>query len=396
MDQSAPSEAAAGHGTAAAKGSSRQGPVAGSASPPASESVAAAAAASAEIAAVPNRAPLRPAEPAAALAAPEAPAATERDATPVAVRRKDEQVVLAVHPTAPFEAVRDGLRKLFARPGSEDPLPGDAAFFDAARAAARLGRLPDRTARLDLDTRGIDLFDLRRLVHLLKDDHQVTVTGIYCTSAALHRYVEQELKLRVVVREQDDLDLDADEGGDEPTEATRIEGASVEPEQAPVPPAPTAEEPVSAPLAAVSAMDVASGKDGAESGRRVMLVDKTLRSGANIRFPGDVIVFGDVNAGAHIEAAGNILVLGSLRGLAHAGAPSDEASVILAFELRPTQLRIGRKIGFPLKRDEREGSGGFAALLHLDRSAARPPTNEIAFVRDGQILIEDYRGRLPV
>ena len=87
---------------------------------------------------------------------------------------------------------------------------------------------------------------------------------------------------------------------------------------------------------------------------------------------------------------------GSLRGLAHAGAPNDEGCVILAFELRPTQLRIGRKIGFPPKRDEREGSGGLAALLHLDRSGTRAPATEVAFVREGQITLEEYRGHLPI
>ena len=111
--------------------------------------------------------------------------------------------------------------------------------------------------------------------------------------------------------------------------------------------------------------------------RRVMVVERTLRSGASVRFRGDVLVYGDVNAGAQIEAVGNIIVLGALRGLAHAGSDGDDAALIISFDLRPTQLRIGRRIAFPPAQP---------------RSRSSLP--EVARVRDGEIVLQDFRGRL--
>ena len=131
-----------------------------------------------------------------------------------------------------------------------------------------------------------------------------------------------------------------------------------------------------------------------EGDRRVLAVSRTLRSGAIVRFPGDVVVYGDVNAGAHIEAGGNIIVLGALRGLAHAGAQGDTAAVVLGFDLKPAQLRIADHIAFP------EGGGparasGLLALFQRDRSAKGAFAPVVALVRDGHIVLEDYRGRLP-
>jgi septum site-determining protein MinC len=130
-----------------------------------------------------------------------------------------------------------------------------------------------------------------------------------------------------------------------------------------------------------------------EPGRRLLVVERTLRSGANIRYPGDVIVYGDVNAGAQIEAGGNIIVLGSLRGMAHAGAESDESATIVGFEIRPSQLRIGRKIGYP--PDRPRSSGGLLALFGAGKAQEKGFSPEIAYVKEGAIVLEDWRGRLP-
>ncbi|MEQ1507763.1 MAG: septum site-determining protein MinC, partial [Myxococcota bacterium] len=120
-----------------------------------------------------------------------------------------------------------------------------------------------------------------------------------------------------------------------------------------------------------------------DGGRRSHTLHKTLRSGAVIRYDGDLYVFGDVNPGAQVVATGNIIVLGALKGVAHAGAGGDEAAFILAFDLRPTQLRIGRRIAVPPGR----------------KPGAAPPAAfgaaELATVRDGQIAVEPYKGRVP-
>ena len=78
-----------------------------------------------------------------------------------------------------------------------------------------------------------------------------------------------------------------------------------------------------------------------------LLVKNTCRSGTSILHNGDVVVLGDVNPGAQVIATGDIIILGALRGIAHAGADARDATeaFIIAFVLRPLQLRIGRYIG---------------------------------------------------
>ncbi len=73
---------------------------------------------------------------------------------------------------------------------------------------------------------------------------------------------------------------------------------------------------------------------------RTLLIERTLRSGQFISYPGHVVVMGDVNPGAEIVAGGHIMVFGSLRGVAHAGAYGNINAVVTAFRLNPTQLRI--------------------------------------------------------
>lgn len=257
------------------------------------------------------------------------------------LRAQDGVLVLELDPQAAFEALRQGVRDLF-------------------------GASPDRfrgmDARLDLKDRGIDLFDLRRLIHVLKDEFGVTVTGLICTQENLQRFAERELKLKVRTHRPAAADLL------EPTPPTPLDppepgpkaAAAAAPTPAPAPDEPTAEE------------------DNA--GRRTLVLERALRSGQVIRHGGDVLVMGDVHAGAEVIAGGNVLVMGALRGLAHAGCRGDAAAFVLALELRPTQLRIGRNIAFPGERPA-PGRAGWIP--------------EIAWVNDTEITIEPYAGRLP-
>ena len=115
----------------------------------------------------------------------------------------------------------------------------------------------------------------------------------------------------------------------------------------------------------------------AERGRRTLTLYRTLRSGAAVRFDGDLYVFGDVNPGAQVIATGNVTVLGGLKGMVHAGAAGEENACIFALSLRPTQLRIGRKIA-----------------VAPDRSAETMPLPEMASVIGDQIVIEPFSGKL--
>ncbi|NLJ41728.1 MAG: septum site-determining protein MinC [Clostridiales bacterium] len=99
----------------------------------------------------------------------------------------------------------------------------------------------------------------------------------------------------------------------------------------------------------------------------------TLRNGQRVDYKGNIIVMGDVNPGAEVVAGGNIIVLGNLRGMAHAGAAGDMDAVVIALFLQPTQLRIGSIITRS-PEDETE----------------RPQYPEIAYIKDGGMLIEPY------
>jgi len=75
-----------------------------------------------------------------------------------------------------------------------------------------------------------------------------------------------------------------------------------------------------------------------------LYLEMTVRSGGDIRHPGTVVIFGDVNPGGMVVANGDILVWGRLRGIAHAGALGNQQCVIMALQMEPTQLRIADAI----------------------------------------------------
>lgn len=99
-------------------------------------------------------------------------------------------------------------------------------------------------------------------------------------------------------------------------------------------------------------MDVPEPSDGG-SEEKALWIQNTLRSGMRIEYPGNVVVFGDVNPGAEILAGGSVLVWGRLRGLVHAGASGNEAAVVGALEFSPMQLRIAGKIAVSPKKNNK-------------------------------------------
>lgn len=99
----------------------------------------------------------------------------------------------------------------------------------------------------------------------------------------------------------------------------------------------------------------------------------TLRSGQIIEYNGNIVVVGDVNPGAILKARGNIIVLGSLKGVAYAGLDGNMDVIVAAYQLLPTQLRIGEII-------VRAPDG--------DVSEYRLP--EVAKICNGEIVIEPY------
>lgn len=107
-------------------------------------------------------------------------------------------------------------------------------------------------------------------------------------------------------------------------------------------------------------------------GENALFYRRTLRSGHKVKYPGHVIVLGDVNPGAEIIAGGNIIVWGRFRGLAHAGAQGDTEAVVCALELSPTQLRIADKIS-------------------ISPPARKDPEPEIAYLENGQVVAQPWK-----
>lgn len=79
---------------------------------------------------------------------------------------------------------------------------------------------------------------------------------------------------------------------------------------------------------------------------------ENLRSGSEVEYEGNIVIFGDVNPGAKITAKGSIIVLGSFRGMAHAGKGNDESCFLAALKLLPLQIRIKDLFAVPPQNAE--------------------------------------------
>lgn len=104
---------------------------------------------------------------------------------------------------------------------------------------------------------------------------------------------------------------------------------------------------------------------------QTLVVEKTLRGGQNITYPGSVVVIGDVNPNASVIAGGNIIILGKCRGVAHAGAYGNQLATITAGKLIAPQLRIAGLIA-----------------RSPDQKADKPDFIETARIQDGFVVIE--------
>jgi len=106
-------------------------------------------------------------------------------------------------------------------------------------------------------------------------------------------------------------------------------------------------------------------------GERLLIVDRSLRSGQKVEHSGDVLILGDVNKDAEVVAVGNIIIMGTLRGIAIAGALGDEDAVVVALKMEPQQIRIGKKIA-----------------ISEESERVSPGYPEVAKVEDGMIVLE--------
>ena len=103
-----------------------------------------------------------------------------------------------------------------------------------------------------------------------------------------------------------------------------------------------------------------------------LFLNKTLRSGTRVTFPGHIVVIGDVNPGAEIEAEGSVVIWGHLRGSVAAGVKGNENAVVCALDLSPMRLQLGSQ----------------AFIVSESKETTKP---EMASLRNGTIVIESWQ-----
>ena len=111
-----------------------------------------------------------------------------------------------------------------------------------------------------------------------------------------------------------------------------------------------------------------------DAATQMVIVNRTLRGGQEVRTKSSVLVVGNVNPGAQIIAGGSIDIRGTCRGMVHAGAFGNQNAFVVADHLMPTQIRIADLIA----RSPDTAPGDL-------EKTARP---ERASIKDGQIVIE--------
>lgn len=107
-----------------------------------------------------------------------------------------------------------------------------------------------------------------------------------------------------------------------------------------------------------------------EDPQQMIIINRTIRGGQEVKTRSSVLICGNVNPGAQIIAGGSIDIRGACRGLVHAGAFGNVNAFIVADQLMPMQIRIADLIA--RAPDEMEKSD----------------SPERASIKNGQIVIE--------
>lgn len=97
----------------------------------------------------------------------------------------------------------------------------------------------------------------------------------------------------------------------------------------------------------------------------------SLGRGDILESEASIVIIGDVGHGARVIAKGNVIVLGAVNGNIHAGAAGANA-VIVAFDMAPTQLRIGDSSTKTEEKGKRLGRGPMIVSAEEDGLIIRP------------------------
>ena len=107
-----------------------------------------------------------------------------------------------------------------------------------------------------------------------------------------------------------------------------------------------------------------------DDAQQMLIINRTVRGGQEIRTQSSVLICGNVNPGAQIIAGGSIDIRGICKGLVHAGAFGNSNAFIVADQLMPMQIRIADMIARSPDVIEKSDSP------------------ERASIKNGQIIIE--------
>lgn len=81
-----------------------------------------------------------------------------------------------------------------------------------------------------------------------------------------------------------------------------------------------------------------------------------VRSGMEITYPGNIVIFGDINPGGIIKAGGNVIVFGTIKGKIHAGLDKTfKQPFIMGKGMVPIQIGL-KNVVAPCPREEEKVS----------------------------------------
>lgn len=231
------------------------------------------------------------------------------------------QVTLSVLPVAPSAAPHAATEET----ASEATDAADPAL--AAPTTVLLSLPPDRAA--DADSAGLAWTDLwQQLMHRLYGGDRGWQPDAPVTLQVWGRAIDaRQLSAIAEALQEVQLRLDRLETDHPATATVAIQGGYA----------------LSFVPSAEAAADPSEDEAPEPSTADCLYLDKTLRSGAEIRYPGTVVIRGDANPGSSIVAGGDILVWGRLCGVAHAGVPNNTNAIVMALNLDTNQIRIANR-----------------------------------------------------
>lgn len=191
---------------------------------------------------------------------------------------------------------------------------------------------------LELGWRNILASELDQLIKLIQQYH-LELMGVISASLVTQK-LAKDLGLKVIIGR---LGLSDHKG-----RKTAIAAATNQIKEDQIPEAISANEPIPVPI----------------PGDQAFLLKRTIRSGQQLFFPGNVVILGDVNPGGTVEATGDIVVMGNLRGNALAGCEGNQEAMITALEFSFSQLKIAGQQAE--EQDKRKVSRGGAYQARLE------------------------------